>query len=206
MPLCCRPRRKSGGAHRAVRAAAARILTALGGLIRRWMARPQPPRTELAVLRAQPEDHARGVPASRAPARPARSSPNPVSVRVSGTLRRQYLLVSPSDCMANVAFGQDPFTQRNRRTRRTRTGRRPAAPSATVREYPPCTRADTDPQAGQQSEEAVHDAEITIAASVSSSRCNPRPRQLREQQDQQVRPLVRDLHDAGGRQGKEGQS
>jgi hypothetical protein len=45
--------------------------------------------------------------ASRAPARPASSSPNPVSIPVSGMLRRQYLLVSPLACMADVTFGHD---------------------------------------------------------------------------------------------------
>jgi hypothetical protein len=115
-------------------------------------------------------------PASRAPARPASSSPNPVSMSVSGTLRRQYLLVSPSACTANVAFGHDWLTHRNRRTRNmTRTGRPAAAPSATVREYPPCTRADSDPQAGQHSGDAMHEAEITTASPVSSTRCTRSP-------------------------------
>ena len=73
--------------------------------------------------------------ASRAPARPASSSPNPVSMPVSGMLRRQYLLVSPFACMANVPFGHDWQVHRNRSTRKMiRTGRPPAAPSATVRE------------------------------------------------------------------------
>ena len=114
--------------------------------------------------------------ASRAPARPASSSPNPVSMPVSGTLRRQYLLVRPSACIANVTFGHDGSRQRNRRTRKMiSTGRPPAAPSATVREYPPCTRADADPQAGQRSGEAAHDAEITTASPVSSIRCTFSP-------------------------------
>jgi hypothetical protein len=109
--------------------------------------------------------------ASRAPARPASSSPSPVSMSVSGMLRRQYLLVSLLACIANVTFGQDGLTHRNRRARkRIRTGRPPAAPSATVREYPPCTRADTDPQAGQDSDDDAHDAEITTASPVSSIR------------------------------------
>jgi hypothetical protein len=51
-----------------------------------------------------------------------------------------------------------------------RTDRPPAAPSATVREYPPCTRADSDPQAGQDPGDATHDAEITTAFPVSSTR------------------------------------
>jgi len=33
-----------------------------------------------------------------------------VSIAVSGTLRRRYLLVSPSACTANVPFGQEEFT------------------------------------------------------------------------------------------------
>ena len=115
-------------------------------------------------------------PASRAPARPASSRPNPVSIAVSGTLRRQYLLVSPPACTANVAFGQDGFTHRNRRTRKmTSTGRPPAAPSATLREYPPWTRADVVPQAGQRPGEATHDAEITTASPVSSTWCTSSP-------------------------------
>jgi hypothetical protein len=56
-----------------------------------------------------------------------------------------------------------------------RTGRPPAAPSATVREYPPCTRADAEPQAGQESEEDMHDAEITTASPASSTRCTRSP-------------------------------
>ena len=55
------------------------------------------------------------------------------------------------------------------------TGRPPAAPSATVREYPPCTRADGDPQAGQHSDDDTHDAEITTASPVSSTRCTFSP-------------------------------
>jgi hypothetical protein len=109
--------------------------------------------------------------ASRAAARPASSSPNPVSMPVSGTLRRQYLLVSPFACMANVTLGHDGQVHRNRSTRKAiSTARPPAAPSATVREYPPCTRADKDPQAGQHSEDTAHDAEITTASPVSSTR------------------------------------
>jgi hypothetical protein len=58
-----------------------------------------------------------------------------VSIAVSGTLRRQYLLVSPSACTANVALGQAGLTQQNRRTlKMISSGRPPAAPSATLRE------------------------------------------------------------------------
>ena len=75
-----------------------------------------------------------------------------------------------------MTFGQDGLTHRNRRTRKMiSTGRPLAAPSATVREYPPCTLADTDPQAGQHSEDAVHDAEITTASPVSSTRYTRSP-------------------------------
>ena len=75
-----------------------------------------------------------------------------------------------------MAFGHDGQVHRNRSTRKMiRTGRPPAAPSATVREYPPCTRADSDPQAGQDPEEAVHDAVITTASPVSSIRCTFSP-------------------------------
>jgi hypothetical protein len=66
------------------------------------------------------------------------SSPSPASTCVSGTLRRQYLLVSPAACRANVTFGHDGLTHKNRRARKMiSTGRPPAAPSATVRQYPP---------------------------------------------------------------------
>jgi hypothetical protein len=115
-------------------------------------------------------------------------------------LRRQYLLVSRFACMANVPFGHDWQVHTNRSTRTMiRTGRPPAAPSATAREYPPCTRADTEPQAGQDPEEAVHDMVITTASPVSSTRCTLSPRQLREQQGQQLLALLRHVHDAGGR-------
>jgi hypothetical protein len=83
------------------------------------------------------------VPASRAAARPASSSPNPASRASSGTLRRRYRSLTPAACPAKVTAGQAGFRQRNRRTRKTiSTGRPAAAPSATVRAYPPCTRAD----------------------------------------------------------------
>ena len=83
------------------------------------------------------------VPASRVAARPASSSPNPASIPSSGTLRRRYRTLTPAACSAKVTAGQAGFRQRNRRTSKTiSTGRPPAAPSATMREYPPCTRAD----------------------------------------------------------------
>ena len=78
------------------------------------------------------------VPASRAPARPASSRPNPASVPSSGTLRRRYLTDKPSACSANVTFGHEGSGQRNRRTDSAiSTGLPPAAPSATTRAYPP---------------------------------------------------------------------
>ena len=78
------------------------------------------------------------VPASRAAARPASSSPKPASMPSSGTLRRRYLADTPSACSANVTFGHEGSGQRNRRTdSTTSTGRPPAAPSATTRAYPP---------------------------------------------------------------------
>ena len=84
------------------------------------------------------------VPASRAAARPASSSPNPASMASSGTLRRRYRSLNPLACPAKVTAGQAGFRQRNRRTCKTiSTGRPPAAPSATMRAYPPCTRADS---------------------------------------------------------------
>jgi hypothetical protein len=84
------------------------------------------------------------IPARRAPARPASSSPKRASIRVSGTLRRQYRPVRPSACSAKVTAGHCGFRHRNRRTRKTiSTGRPAAAPSATMRAYPPCTRADS---------------------------------------------------------------
>lgn len=39
----------------------------------------------------------------------------------------------------------------------------------------PCTRADKDPQAGQHPEQSVHDAEITTASPVFSTRCTRTP-------------------------------
>ena len=84
------------------------------------------------------------VPASRAAARPASSSPNPASMPSSGTLRRRYRSLSPPACSAKVTAGHCGFPQRNRRTCKTiSTGRPPTAPSASTREYPPCTRADS---------------------------------------------------------------
>jgi hypothetical protein len=51
MSSCRHSRRKGGAAHRAVSAAAARILTALDALTRRWMPRP-PAAAELDDLGA----------------------------------------------------------------------------------------------------------------------------------------------------------
>ena len=116
------------------------------------------------------------VPASRAAARPASSSPNPASMPSSGTLRRRYRSLSPAACSAKVTAAQARFWQRNRRTAKTiSTGRPPAAPSAITREYPPCTRADSCPHRGQHAPPARHDAEITTACPMSSTRCTRSP-------------------------------
>lgn len=53
--------------------------------------------------------------ASRAPARRASSGPAPVSMSVSGTLRRQYLLVRPPAFIANAAVGHGGSWQGNLR-------------------------------------------------------------------------------------------
>ena len=49
------------------------------------------------------------VPASRAPARPASSSPNPASMPSSGTLRRRHRSLSPPACSAQVTAGHCGF-------------------------------------------------------------------------------------------------
>ena len=78
------------------------------------------------------------VPASRAPTRPASSSPKPAGTPSSGTLRRRYHAGRPPACSANVTFMHEDSGQRNRRTDSAiSTGRPPAAPSATTRAYPP---------------------------------------------------------------------
>ena len=84
--------------------------------------------------------------------------------------------LSPSACSAKVTAGQAGFRQRNRRTCKTiSTGRPPAAPSATIRAYPPCTRADSWPHRGQHAASARHDATIITASPASSTRCTRSP-------------------------------
>jgi hypothetical protein len=94
----------------------------------------------------------------------------------SGTLRRRYRTVRPCTCSANVTFAHAGSGQRNRRTAKMiSTGRPPTTPSAIIREYPPCTRADGDPHSGQHASPARHDAEITTACPMSSTRCTRSP-------------------------------
>ena len=93
-----------------------------------------------------------------------------------GPIRLVKIGVSPAACSAKVTAGHCGFRQRNRRTRKTiSTGRPPAAPSATVRAYPPCTRADSSPHRGQHAESARHDAAIITATPASSTRCTRSP-------------------------------
>ena len=54
-------------------------------------------------------------------------------------------------------------------------GRPPAAPSATQRQYPPCTREDAAPHRGHRADDAADDAEITTASAVSSTWCTRSP-------------------------------
>ena len=73
------------------------------------------------------------VPASRAAALPASSSPNPASMPSSGTLRRRYRSLTPAACSAKVTAVHPGFWQRNRRTARHQ--HRPATRRA-VRHHP----------------------------------------------------------------------
>jgi hypothetical protein len=130
----------------------------------------------------------------RAAVRPANSSPNPASGRVSGAVRRRYRDVIPSACSANVTRGHDHRRHRNRRTcKETSTGR----PPATTRRYLPCTCDDSCPHTGQDADTARHEAEITTASPVS---CPVRAQasQVREQHSKQKIILVRNIKDPGG--------
>ena len=120
--------------------------------------------------------------ASRAPARPASSSPNPVS-----SCRQRHAAPGSTGWSAlglhsrTWPSGTPDRRQRNRRTRKMiSTGRPPAAPSATIREYPPCTRDGRARTAGQHS-----DDDRTTPRSPPPRRCPlsgpPQHRQLRKQ-------------------------
>jgi len=82
-------------------------------------------------------------PASRAPARPARASPIPASIRASGGVRRARRTVSPSTCSAKVTARQSGLPQKNRRTASRITTRcPPTGTSASRRSYLLCARAE----------------------------------------------------------------
>ena len=136
------------------------------------------------------------VPASRAEARPASSSPNPVSMPSSGTLRRRYRADTP---LGLLGEGDRPGTPGSG----SGTGapaRRSAPAARPPRRRPPCahTRRPPAPTPGRTAGSTPSRTGTTRRSSPRPPRLHPvhaQPRQVREQHGQQGLPLLRDIPD-----------